>query len=119
MQAIERNEEDGGPSERGGSGGETVPPSNLGGNAGDRGYAQIFGVWGKERPAELSNVCRQNYCWEDIMDVINADLRDNYASSLGSVVPQYTAGQQNSSFMYGGVQNGGGGSRLVGSRQPG
>ena len=51
------------------------------------------------------------------MDVINADLRDNYASSRGSVVSQHTAGQQNSNSVYGGVQNGGKGEQSAGLKR--
>ena len=88
MQAMQRNE--GGLSERGGNEGESLPPPNL---DRDRGYAQIFGVWGREGCA---NAGGQNYCWDDIMALLDADLKDNHATSMADIAsnPQIMAGQR-------------------------
>ena len=86
MQAMVTNKGvEGEPAERGGTGGET---SNFRG--GDSGYVQIFGVWARGEESEEQN-------WEDIMIVINADLRDNHACTMASLATQHAGSQQGSS----------------------
>ena len=123
MQALDPNE--GRTTERGGAGGET---SNFSGSNRDSGYVQIFGVWGRDRDAELSNDGGPN--WEDVMELINADLRENYNTSLDTLAPLHIAGQQqHNSAAYkgdqiwgiqiGGLQNGGGGKSSTGPKRAG
>ena len=98
MQAMEVG--GGGSSERGVTGGE---PSNF--RANDRGYDQIFGVWARgQGESEGQN-------WDDIMSLLDADLRDNHACTMASLATQHAESQQGSSAgrsQSGGCQMGGG-----------